>query len=353
MSKISPPMFDLNPCFSQEEKQFFRLSFWQQIRCRLLAINPEETKVSKRGFAVVDPAKGQRLEQIGQAFLQGYHWAIALNDPSPLPQRLQTLDPALQGFAYEGSAMGLALLDALTPWHRSRFIPFAKNEGNPHIYLVYVGMGWALARVPGSLSRYLNRLTATDSSGIDPLLGWLAIDGYGFHQGYFSWPQYIERFMSPQGLSGYAARVFDQGLGRSLWFVKGAEPAAIAQAIQRFPPSRRGDLWSGVGLAGTYAGGMNSLEMEILVRFTQDYFAPFAQGVAFAAKARQRAGQILPTTEKACQVFCGQTAQQLAAITDEMLQDLQPEGDLPLYEVWRQRIQAHLAQPVGKQGVTL
>ncbi len=127
--------------------------------------------------------------------------------------------------------------------------------------MTYVGIGWLLARLPGGIQGYLRRLQQVGAKGLsplqklDPLLGWLAIDGYGFHQGYFHWRKYIQGILPPKNLSGYSCRVFDQGLGRSLWFVKGANIHAIEEAIAQFQPQRRADLWSGIGLACGYAGG--------------------------------------------------------------------------------------------------
>ena len=79
--------------------------------------------------------------------------------------------------------------------------------------MVHVGVGWVWARVPFGFRRRQRRL--------DPLLGWLAFDGWGFHEGFFHWPKYIAGQPAPKKLKGYERRVFDQGLGRSFWFVNG------------------------------------------------------------------------------------------------------------------------------------
>ena len=124
--------------------------------------------------------------------------------------------------------------------------------------MVHVGAGWALAQLRLRVDRALARL--------DPLLGWLAVNGYGFHHGYFHGPRRWIASESRVGSTGYARRVFDQGLGRSLWFVEGAEVARIAATIARFPASRHADLWSGVGLACAYAGGVAAEAIEDLER---------------------------------------------------------------------------------------
>jgi hypothetical protein len=201
--------------------------------------------------------------------------------------------------------------------------------------MMHVGFGWALARLRRSVAPYLATL--------DPLLGWLAVDGYGFHEGYFSWPRYVERQAIPDRLNGYERRVFDQGLGRSIWFVKGAHIASVASAINAFPLSRRNDLWSGAGLACAYAGGCRQTAIESLRVNAAGHLPALAQGVAFAAKTRQRAANLNAHTESVCRVICERTVEEAAAITDAALQDLRDEGALPAYEVWRRRIQNKLA----------
>jgi hypothetical protein len=147
---------------------------------------------------------------------------------------LHGIEPGLRGFAFEGAGMGLYLLDLLTPWRRDRLRRFLEGSGAAHVYMIHVGAGWALAQLGRKVDRALSRF--------DPLLGWLAVDGYRFHQGYFHWPETVECQRVPHWISGYARRVFDQGLGRSLWFVEGAEAARIAATIARFPRSRHTDL---------------------------------------------------------------------------------------------------------------
>ncbi|CCQ70177.1 UnbL [Crocosphaera watsonii WH 0402] len=54
--------------------------------------------------------------------------------------------------------MGLALLDRLTPWNTNRIDQFLSQDGEDHIYMAYVGIGWLLARLPGGIQGYLRKL---------------------------------------------------------------------------------------------------------------------------------------------------------------------------------------------------
>lgn len=322
----------------QREAVGQRLLPWGQLRKRLFGLSPDEAKFTRRGFRASDPEAQRRLERIGETFLRGYEAALEEEDPAALAGRLDGAAAEFRGFAFEGAAMGLSLLDGLTPWRRDRWLSFANEFGSPHIYMMHVGVGWVLARLRQRIAPRLSRL--------DPLLRWLALDGYGFHEGYFHWQLYIEGQEEPRRLRGYARRAFDQGLGRSVWFVRGANLQSIPQTVAAFPPTRRADLWSGVGLACAYAGGADGAGIAALSKAAGLYRAHLAQGAAFAAKTRQRAGNPAPHTELACRALCDCSAERAAGVTDACLERLPDDGPSPAYEHWRQRIQATFAQEV-------
>ena len=317
-----------------------KVSLLGQARRRFLGLSPAEASFAQRGFRASDNESRRRLEQIGIIFLSGYHAALEESEFGSLARRLAFVETELRGFAFEGAAMGLALLDYLTPWRKDRWRTFTERMAQPHIYMMHVGLGWTLARLRRSVTSHLAQL--------DPLLGWLVVDGYGFHEGYFSWPRYIERREIPARLNGYERRAFDQGLGRSMWFVKGADVEVVASAINAFPSARRDDLWSGVGLACAYAGGCGRNGIQSLRAAARAHLPALSQGVAFAAKTRQRAANLNPHTENICRLICGHSADETAAITDAALEDLRDEDGLPAYEVWRRRIQNKFATGVNR-----
>lgn len=298
-----------------------------------LGISLDEVRVDRRGFRCNDPRIAQRLERIGREFLAGYHAALEERCGAALGLRLNSSVAAdYRGFAFEGAAMALTLLDRL---HLTRmsFTEFLHGAGEPHTYILHVGAGWAIARLPWPRRKPLRAIQP-----LDPLLRWLALDGYGFHEGYFHWPR-----VSPP-LAGYARRAFDQGLGRSLWFVDAMDADRIASTIGSFAPERRADLWAGVGLACAYAGGA-SFESACRLREAAGADAPaVAQGAAFAAETRRRAGN--PTTEgdAACWALCGLPASEAAAIARQEMASLPADGEIPAFEVWRERIRKKMSQ---------
>ncbi|HEY6347988.1 MAG TPA: DUF1702 family protein [Candidatus Angelobacter sp.] len=305
-----------------------------KILYHLLKINPRETQFERRGFICSKPGVRERLQHVGRSFLEGYHAALQESDQEELIYRLAQIEVEYQGFAFEGAAMGLALLDGLSPWNRERFSRFAAGPGKQHLYMLHVGAGWALARLP-----WLRFRIESAVRKFHPILRWLAIDGYGFHEGYFHWQTDLQPKI--EQLSQDARHVFYQGLGRSLWFVNGADVRLIAQTIATFAPQFRGDAWSGIGLGCAYAGGMNRSELDELRWRAGSHGPALAQGAAFAAKARERAGIPASHTELACTALCGISTEEASALCDEALRQLNPLHACP-YQQWRELLQQTL-----------
>lgn len=309
-----------------------KTSVWTTARRRLLGIDVGETTFARRGFHAPSPVKAAHFELIGATFVEGYHAALTEHRPDALAAALESVPRDLRGFAYEGAAMALYLLDKLTPWRRDRWQRFLAGPGQAHVYMMHVGAGWVLGRLPVSPERMQARM--------DPLLGWLAIDGYAFHEAYFGTERAVVRGVIPHRLKGYARSAWDMGLGRGLWFVDGADVERVAARMNEFDCRRRAHLWSGVGLACAYAGGTTEDELRHFAAAAGPHRSSLAQGVTFAAKARERAGNPAAHTEMASRTICEMTAADAARVTDEALVGATSEGDIPAFEVWRRRIQS-------------
>ena len=308
---------------------------WRAIRQLLMTPGMTETSFATRGFRARDDGSRELLESVGVQFLTGFGYAVGERGPAEAVHRLETVEAEMRGFAYEGAAMGFALLDGMTGG--SRLARFLSGPADRHAYMVHVGLGWAMARLP----RWRHRAVRPS----DRLLGWLALDGYGFHQAYFHTDRYVRHHHRdrigawPGDPTGrWTGRVMDQGIGRALWFVGGADPDRVADTVDRFPAERREDLYSGTALAATYAGGASR---DLLLRLAERGAAhapAMAQGSAFAAQARARAGLTTEHTGIATEVFCGLPAAQAATVTQTALDGLGHHGPVPAYLAWRQRI---------------
>jgi len=304
----------------------------------LLGLSPAEANPDRRGFETGVATVRERVGRIGGHFIEGYNAALLDGEPVRLAETLnQNVESEFRGFAFEGAAMGLVIADFLHPFSASRFQAFLEGPARHHDLILHIGAGWALARLPVRLERATERM--------DPLLRWLAIDGYGFHQGFFHWRRFIEAREEPRRLSAYGRCAFDHGLGRSLWFFKAGDAERIAQAIGGFPPRRRPHLWSGLGLACAYAGGVGLAGLSAVKAACGHYLPMLRQGVAFAALSRAKAGNPAAWTAMACETLCEGSADDIVAMTLATGEGLAGQGESPAYEMWRQRLQSQFSPP--------
>ncbi len=310
----------------------------RKLRRRLLTPNVRETNVDRRGFHTKSSDARERLESVGRTFLDGYAAAVEARTPDEIGDRLEAAPDWLRAFAYEGAGMGLTVLDGLPFGRRDHLDRFLRTDGGErHRYLVYVGVGWAMARLPRSRWPRPDRL--------DPVLAPLVLDGYGFHQAYFHTRRHVyERSVDPSlrwldpPHDWFTPRAVDQGIGRAMWFVAGTDPALVADLIDAFPAGRRGDLYAGAGLAATFAGGVGEGELHLLARRAGTHRGQLAQACAFATEARTRAGVVPAHTASATRVFCGATPDEVARTTRALRPDHQADSPVPAYEIWRRRL---------------
>lgn len=314
---------------------------WRALRRRILTPDNSAVLLTKRGFFRKDDISRELLETVGTTFLTGYGYAVEARTPGDAERRLEAVPSRFRGFAYEGAAMGFAVLDGLTPGGPDRTLAFFAGRGAEHIYTGYVGVGWAMAKLP--------RFAWPEAEPFDPLLRWLMLDGYGFHQAFFRTRRWVHQRYRPRSLAwtgyadGYALRAVDQGVGRALWFVGGFDPAQVTRLIGTFDTARHSDLYSGAGLAAAYAGGATEDELRRFAADAGTHRGAVAQGAAFGAEARARGGIVLPHTELATEVLCGTDAAGAARITQDVKAGLPADGDVPAYETWRQRVATEFA----------
>jgi hypothetical protein len=300
--------------------------------------HPSETEMDRRpGWPPAGAEQRAQLQRVADTFMIGLRVGLDGTPMTAIDGRLERIDRQFRGFAYEGCAMGLAVTDSVSLRPR-RVRDYLAGPGADHVYMAFIGVGWGLARIP--------RMRWRAVLPPDPLLRWLALDGLGFHQAFFDTERYVtnhwrpDRYPAWPGDSEYAHRAVDQGIGRALWFVNGANPHAVAACIGGYPASRRADLWSGAGLASVYAGGVDVSALATFRELAGQYQPDVAQGAVFAAKTRLMTGLVIPHTELAVKTHCELSIEDAAAIADQTHVGLPPDGRLPAYEVWRQRIQA-------------
>jgi enediyne biosynthesis protein E3 len=272
---------------------------------RPLMLSPGKLSLATGWLKQADPDVRPALSAVIGSFAAGYNHVL---DPAAAPGPT-TFPTELAGFAVEGAAMSCTLLDLLTFSRGPRLAGLWDEYGAQYAHLIHVGAGWAYARLH---RRPWSRMTAWQ-----PLLRWLAFDGWGFHQAFF-WPQKtFEQRVGAKTPRSDVDAIRDQGAGRALWFYAVADPARIASVIGTFDPARRPDLWAGVGLAACYTGARGPEQISKLAAAAGPHRHELGQGAAWAAKARVLSGAVPPSCAAAIEVLAGVSPETAAEWTDE------------------------------------
>ena len=323
------------------------------IRRRLLTPQLREVTFARRGFPEAPSQTTQLLEAIPQAVICGFEWGIDARDQWEVERRLALVDVEQRGFAYEGATMAFTILDAMGPGRGHRTRDLLKGPGSRHILLAYIGMGFAMSHLPRPLWKKVIPDLSPDP--YYPTMSWLAVDGYGFDLAYFHTKRWVDGQKVPapyrwENSPDYFLRAVDQGIGRALWFICGAQAPAVAAAAGRFASHRQPDLWSGIGLAATFAGGSDAEGLAALRRSSGEYWSQLALGVVFAAKARAYAGFVPDHSQLACSALGGISVDKAVSLADGTAPATAEAGATPttagagatpVYEQWRERIRAY------------
>jgi hypothetical protein len=313
---------------AENERLSASLSFLTRPLRQSLRLSPADALFETRGFAASNAASQSMLERIGSVFIGGFNAALAAGDLAAVLQHVESIPLAERGFAAEGATMGAAVADAL-PFGRPLLPQCVAAFNVDFTYLAHVGAGWALARIPWRRKRIL--------APLDPIHGWLAIDGLGFHDTYFHHRDVVAGWRRKQ--SDYGCHVYDQGIGRALWFVSGGSVAGAVRLISSFALERHRDLWSGLGLAMAYAGPTTGDDVIDALEAADENAAHFAQGVAFACEARVRGGFAPDNTKHVAQDVWKRTPTEVAEFVRECRRDLpHSETNPPKYQIWREKV---------------
>ena len=323
-------------------------SFFGALRRLVLAPSLHDVSFAGRGFPVNPTDATRRMEAVPKAVILGFEWGIDGGTLDDLVDRLDSVDPELRGFAYEGATMALTIKDT-TPGERTKAL--LDGAGQQHLLLSYIGIGFAMARLPRPLWKKI--LPDLQPSLFHPTMSWLCVDGYGFDLAYFHTTKWVDEQREPEpypwlGHPGYFNRAVDQGIGRALWFMHGGVPDAVVDAVGRFAERRQGDLWSGVGLAATFAGGCEPEGLTKLRGLAAQHDTQLGLGSVFAATARVAAQFVPEHSAQALHALTGLTPDEAVMLSATTHPEPDEKRDVPHYEAWRAEIRAALAARGGQ-----
>lgn len=303
---------------------------------RLFRVPSHIADLSLRGIVASNHGRAEELKSIAQTFLDGYNTMLLQSPIERLSEVMVETQKKRHGFVVEGAAMGAALRDTVS-LRGGMLESLLAVHGARFEYLIAVGAGWAIARMPWRARRILTTF--------DPILAPLVCDGRGFHDLFFN-PVKAETG-GIRRYRGALASGYDAGLGRALWFIASGDVQRLKILISRFEEKRRPDLLAGVGLAMAYAGPTTVDDWNALRAGHREDWKHVGQGVCFAAEAMRQAGVIPDHTELACQEALGLSSESASAIAASTRPSCvtRPFAD-DAYRSWRAQICARLASEV-------
>jgi enediyne biosynthesis protein E3 len=255
------------------------------------------------------------------------------SETKSLPELFQYLDsfePEFRSIAYEAASMAIALGDLKDSEHLSSWFQFLE-QANHHATQIHVGLGWALSQLQADPLPFIATL--------HPMMRYRVADGYGYYEGIFRKRKSVLSQQKPEWTDATASRAFDQGLGRSIWYLNQGQHETAIKMLESFPAERQADLFRGLGIAITYAGGCSEEKLLQISARAGLYKTQLATGAVMGLISRERAGYITEDAALACRVWCYKTVEELVSLyTPEVLSSESTESNA--YSNWIHSIEA-------------
>ncbi|MDR2008908.1 MAG: DUF1702 family protein [Bacteroidales bacterium] len=260
----------------------------------------------------------ERTELVAKTVIEGYNTAVEKGLSEDLLDVRLMIKNELSGFFNEGIGMGLYTLSLFSISQKNIYWDFVKGVGKPHEYMSYIGAGIACGVFNKPFEKFLVKANPTCSL--------LVLNGIGFYYAYFKiekglYQHYIRNDVKKDD---FFVECYDNGVGRALWFCENGNSQNIKKIIDTFPKKRQAAIWSGIGLAATYAGGVEENEIRELKKHSGQFWEFVAEGSFLATHCRDIAGNShnYDITEK---ILIGKSAEECHIFGRKILLDLKQE----------------------------
>jgi hypothetical protein len=237
----------------------------------------------------------QRIERIRSIFLNTQLFYAKQNDMEVLLQYLKNTEPVFRSIAYESASMAIAIKELENNQELNTWLFFSKGPALPHRAQVYVGLGWAIAKLNLSFSSVVEK--------IETRLYYRVADGCGYYDGSFRQRQAVINQQLPVYLPEIAMPAYDQGVGRSLWYTSNADINKIRSKVDSFSASRHAGLWRGIGIAVAYVGGCDENTLKTLLEYAATNRIQLACGAALATRSRIEANTVTTDTDRCSRLW--------------------------------------------------
>lgn len=309
---------------------------------KIFGLPLSEVEFGTRGFYPdANSSTKEKLELSAKSVVQGYNIALQEGYSLALINQISMIENELQGFFCEGVGMGLFVKDRFSIRNTSHFDKFLQKEGRLHSYMAYIGAGLAIGVFKLPYENFLATL--------NPFYSNLVFDGIGFQHAYFKTAKYVNEQRYPEKAINDAVmreRYF-AGVGRALWFISGGNDTEAVRLVTLYPEKVRAHIWSGLGLACTYAGGVDATTLSALKLASGKYRKEFITGCLIAVHTRVRAKNLADHNSLAAHVIADKEVAHISAVSTQTKQDLDGRALLdshPTWGIWMTRLQDELIE---------
>lgn len=249
----------------------------------------------------------QKTEEIKTVFLETQLFYAKHDSMPTLIEYLEHTEEEFSSIAYESASMAIALKDFEIDTFPHTWLSFANGPAAAHQAQVYVGLGWAIAKSNFPFLTAVEKLNAQ--------LYFRIADGCGYYDGSFKHRRTVTNQELPVYLPAAALPMYDQGIGRSIWYTEKTDIHKIRSKIETFATGRHGDLWRGVGIAVAYVGGCNDEDLKTLLKYAATNAVQLAYGAGLAARSRTMANTMTADTDRSSRLWFALTADDVQTIT--------------------------------------
>jgi len=240
-----------------------------------------------------------RMDIIRTVFQDTFDVVSELNYTASIVSFLEITNKELRSVAYEAASMAIALNDFSTAAHSPITIAVMQgwkaflNASENQLTHVHVGLGWAIAKQQINPSCFIK-------NNLHAMLQLRVLDGCGYYDGMMRQKQTIKNQVRHSYLDVENFSAYDQGIGRSIWYISKGDPLKVQQLIHSFSVERHADLWRGIGIACTFVGGYDSTVLKTLLSIAEHHSTQLGMGAAMVTKSRMMANFNTTEMELAC-----------------------------------------------------
>lgn len=251
-----------------------------------------------------------RQESVEDIFVQSQKLAEGHGNIDELISVLNQFESDLRSVAYEGASFAIGM-KALKSDNLQLWYDFLSKSDQIHMHHITIGFGWSFAALNIPFGYYNSII---EDNYLFPMI----LDGYGYYCALFKARRTLRNKEIPLEFDKCQLCAFDNGVGRRIWYTTKGNSDDIDTLISSFPIERQENLWSGVGMACMYVGGIDKSIVKELISKADKHHMDFIVGIVTSSIYNIISGRNIQETVDICWDLCNVTYKELSNINEEI-----------------------------------